>query len=162
MIQNQNNGIPFGLLINPYMPPVIIPPFVDDRDLIIDYCVPGQGPPGPPGPQGPVGPTGPIGPQGPPGTVANVPVTLVDAATYAPTTDEYFLGVIYDGSVTITIPANSTGKVYIIKDSVGDSNTNPITVVATGSTIDGLGSYTLNINWSSVTLVYNGIEWNVV
>jgi hypothetical protein len=160
MLQTQNITPPFGLSQSQYLPFPFVPPYLDDKDLIISYC--SIGPPGPPGPQGPVGPQGPIGPQGPPGTVADVPVTLVDASTYAPTLDEYFLGVIYDGSVTITLPAGTTGKVYIVKDSVGDSNTNPITVVATGSTIDGLGSYIININWSSVSLVYNGIEWNVV
>ena len=151
MIQSQNMGIPFGLS---YLPNSFVMPFIDDRDFIIDYRPPG--PPGPPGPQGP------IGPQGPPGTLADVPVTLIDAATYTPTADEYFLGVIYNGTVTVTLPISSTGKVYIIKDSIGDSNTNPITIVATGSTIDGAVSYTLNIDRSSVTIVYNGIEWNVV
>ena len=151
-------GFPFDLLVPPLLPFSI--PCAPDKDLFISYS--GINQPGPPGPPGPQGPIGPIGPQGPPGTVADVPVTLVDAATYAPTLDEYFLGVIYDGSVTITLPAGTLGKVYIVKDSVGDAETNPITVVTTGSTIDGLASYTLNINWSSATLVYNGIEWNVV
>ena len=160
MIQNQNMGIPFGLLMGQLQGSPFVPPYIDDRDLIIDYrSSGGQGPPGPPGPQGPVGP---IGPTGPAGTVANVPVSLIDAATYTPTADEYFLGAIYNGAVTITLPASITGKVYIVKDSVGDSNTNPITILAIGSTIDDLTSYTLNIDWSSVTLVYNGIEWNVI
>ena len=159
MIQTQNIGIPLGLLQNQYMPFTQPCPFplIDDRDLCIDYR-----PPGPPGPPGPHGPVGPEGPQGPPGTLANVPVTLIDEATYTPTLDEYFLGIIYDGSVTVTLPAGTLGKVFIVKDAVGDAETNPITINTTGSSIDGLGSYTLNIDWSSVTLVYNGIEWNVV
>ena len=160
MIQNQSMGIPFGLLANQYQALPFIPPYIDDLDLSIKYIAPGiPGPPGPPGPQGPVGPEGP---QGPPGTVANIPVTLVDEATYTPTTDEYFLGIIYDGAVTVTLPAATAGKVYVVKDAVGDAQTNPITIVATASTIDGAANYILNIDWSSVTLVYNGIEWNVV
>jgi len=160
MIQTQNIGPPFGLFQSQYLPHPFMPPFVDDRDLCIDYRSNGGiGPPGPPGPQGPIGPEGP---QGPPGTLADVPVTLVDEATYTPTLDEYFLGVIFDGLVTVTLPAATTGKVFIVKDAVGDAQTNPITINTTGSSIDGLASYTLNIDWSSVTLVYNGIEWNVV
>jgi len=159
MLQTQNIGGPLGLFQSQYIP--FVPNFIDDRDLIIDYC-PSVGPPGPPGPQGPQGPQGPIGPQGPAGTVADVPVTLIDEATYTPTADEYFLGVIYDGTVTITLPASNTGKVYIIKDSIGDSNTNPITIIATASTIDGAANYILNIDWSSVSLTYNGIEWNAI
>ncbi len=160
MLQTQNIGLPFSLLLNQYVPSQFIPPFIDDRDLIIDYCSPGI--PGPPGPQGPPGPRGLTGPQGPPGTLADIPVTLIEDATYTPTTSEYFLGVIYDGAVTITLPINTLGKAYIIKDSVGDAEANPITIVATATTIDGEASYTLNIDWSSVTLVYNGVEWNVV
>lgn len=149
MIQHQNTGFPFGpLLTNQFIVPPFIPSLFEDNDLIIDYR-----------PVGPAGPPGPPGPQGPAGTVTVVPVTLIDEATYTPTVSEYFLGVIYDGTVTITLPASAAGQVYIIKDSLGDSSTNPITIVGS---IDGLASYVLNIDWSSVTLVYNGIEWNVV
>ena len=65
-------------------------------------------------------------------------------------------------SFTITLPAGTLGKVYVVKDAVGDANTNPITVVATGSTIDSLTNYVLNTDWGSISLIYNGIEWNVV
>jgi len=155
--QAQTQG-PLGQMQSQMLPPIFpIFPFVPDHDLFINSNI--VGPPGPPGPPGPIGPEGP---QGPPGTVANVPATLVDAAIYVPTVDEYFLGVIFNGAVTITLPASTTGKVYIIKDAVGDAQANPITIAATGSTIDTLASYILNIDWSSVTLVFNGIEWNVV
>ena len=160
-------GMPFGLLMGQSQSQSqglpFIPNYIDGLDLSIRCITVGTpGPPGPAGPPGPPGPEGPIGPTGPAGTVANVPVTLVDAATYVPTADEYFLGVIFNGAVTITLPASLTGKVYIIKDAVGDAQANTITIAATGSTIDSLASYTLNIDWSSITLVFNGIEWNVV
>ena len=153
--QMQSQG-PLGQMQSQMLPPIFpIFPFIPDKDLFINSSVV-VGPPGPPGPPGPTGATGPAG------TVADVPVSFVDAATYTPTADEYFLAVIYSGAVTVTLPASTTGKVYIIKDSIGDSSTNPITIVATGSTIDSLTSYTLNIDWSSITLTFNGIEWNVV
>lgn len=149
MIPNQSIGFPFGpLLPNQFMAPPFIPSLFEDNDVIIDYK-----------PIGPAGPTGPPGPQGPPGTVTSVPVTLIDEPTYAPTTSEHFLGIIYDGAVTITLPASAAGQVYTIKDSLGDSSTNPITIVGS---IDGNPFYKLNIDWASVTLVYNGIEWNIV
>ena len=154
MIQQQ--AMPFGWPMVPFVP--CLPNF-DDID-IINYSAGSI--PGPPGPPGPQGPQGPVGPQGPAGTVANVPVTLIDESTYSPTNDEYFLGVIFDGSTTITLPAGTLGKTFIIKDAVGDANTNPITVVTTGSTIDGQASYILDTDWGSISLVYNGIEWNVV
>jgi hypothetical protein len=143
----------------PPVAPCPPPPLLEDNDLFINY---NGGMPGPPGPPGPQGPEGPPGPQGPPGTVANIPVTLIDQTAYSATTDEYFLGVIYDGVTTVTLPVGVLGKAYIIKDSVGDAETNPIVVQATGSTIDGDTSYTINVNWASIGLVYNGIEWNVI
>ena len=167
MQQNQRQGFPPSWYMLP--PPPLMPlpcpplPLIDDSDIFINSSIVGQpGPPGPPGPQGPVGPQGPIGPQGPPGTLANVPVTLIDDPTYNATVDEYFLGVIYDGTVTINLPAGTLGKVFIVKDSVGAANTNPITITATSSTIDIQPSYTLNTDWGSISLIYNGIEWNVV
>ena len=155
--QTQTQG-PLGQMQSQLLPPIFpIFPFVPDHDLFINSNIVG-----PPGPPGPPGPQGPEGPQGPAGSLADVPVTLIDAATYAALTTEYFLGVIYNGAVTITLPAGTLGKVYVIKDSVGDANTNPITVVTTASTIDSLTSYVMNTPWGSISLVYNGIEWNVV
>lgn len=167
MEQRQRQSMPFGWPMAPFIPPVlpvacppIVPPIIDDCDLFINSNI--VGPPGPPGPPGPQGPQGEPGPQGPPGSLADVPVTLIDESTYSPDSTEYFLGVIYDGTVTITLPAGTVGKVYVVKDAVGDANTNPITVVATASTIDSQANYILDTNWGSISLIYNGIEWNVV
>ena len=158
---DQRQSLPFGWPMASFVQQQCLPlPFIpiSDNDLFINSSVVI----GPPGPEGPPGPQGPIGPQGPSGSLADVPVTLIDAATYEPGANEYFLGVIYDGSVTITLPAGTLGKVYVVKDSIGDANTNPITVVATASTIDSLTSYVMNTPWGSISLIYNGIEWNVV
>jgi hypothetical protein len=119
------------------------------------------GPPGPAGPAGPPGPVGPPGPQGPAGSLGDVPVVLIDTDAYAALAGDYFLGVINDAATTITLPAGTLGKVYVVKDSVGDASTNPIVIVTTASTIDGLASYTIDLDWGSIGLIYNGIEWNV-
>lgn len=154
----QQQNMPFGWPMAPFIPTTA--PIIDDCDLFINSNI--VGPPGPTGPAGPAGPQGPLGPTGPAGSLADIPVTLIDEATYSPDATEYFLGVIYDGSVTITLPAGTVGKVYVVKDAVGDANTNPITVVTTGSSIDGQPSYVLDTDWGSISLIYNGIEWNVV
>ena len=165
MNQKQKQGMPFGFPMVPYIapPPPIVPgwcpPPFPDHDLFIRYSP--SGPPGPAGPAGPEGPPGPPGPQGPPGSLANLPVTLVDAATYLATNTDYFIGVIFNGASTITLPAGTLGKIFIIKDSTGDALTNPITVIATASTIDGQASYVIDLPWGSIGLIYNGIEWNV-
>jgi hypothetical protein len=93
--------------------------------------------------------------------LANLPVTLIDSAAYPATNDDYFIGVIFNGASTITLPAGTLGKIFIIKDSTGDALTNPITVVATASTIDSAANYIIDSPWGSIGLIYNGIEWNV-
>jgi hypothetical protein len=160
MNQQQRQGMPFGFPMVPYLPPgpTIIPGwcppiFPSDNDISIRY--------GPPGPPVPEGPPGPPGPQGPPGSLANLPVTLVDSATYSASNTDYFIGVIFDGSTTLTLPVGTLGKIFIIKDSTGDALANPITVAALASTIDGQASYIINSPWGSIGLIYNGIEWNV-
>jgi hypothetical protein len=162
---DQRQSLPFGWPMAPFVPQKLAPAYpvclpISDDDIFINSTV--IGPPGPPGPPGPQGPQGDPGPQGPAGSLADVPVTLIDEATYTPDATEYFLGVIYDGTTTITLPAGTLGKVYVVKDSIGDANANPITVVTTGSTIDSLPSYIMNTDWGSISLIYNGIEWNVV
>ena len=163
----QRQGVPWPFLPMPALPPPqtqaqnLMPVYIDYPDPLTIHCdvVTIPGPPGPPGPQGPQGDPGP---QGPPGSLADVPVTLIDEATYTATADEYFLGVIFNGVVTVTLPAGTLGKVFVVKDSAGDANTNPITIDTTGSTIDGLSTYVIDLDWGSIGLVYNGIEWNVV
>lgn len=168
-MQNQRQSIPWPFLPVPALPPQtqtqsLMPVYIDYPDPLTIHCdvITVPGPPGPAGPAGPAGPQGEPGPQGPPGSLADVPVTLIDAATYLATADEYFLGVIFNGVVTITLPAGTLGKVFVVKDSVGDANTNPITIDTTGSSIDGQPNYVINLDWGSIGLVYNGIEWNVV
>lgn len=150
MYQQQN--MPFGWPMAPFV--AGLPVVLEDNDLLINSIINSQ-----PGPPGPPGPEGPQGPQGPAGSLANLPVTLIDQATYSPSSSEYFLGVIYAGETTITLPAGTLGQSYIVKDSLGDANTNPITIVGS---IDGQAGYILDIDWASVTLVFNGIEWNIV
>lgn len=113
---------------------------------------------GPPGPAGPTGPTGPTGPEGTPGIV---PVTQVNATPYAVLLTDYLLAVSVAAPASIVLPASPLGTVFVIKDSDGDAQTNPITVTAS-TTIDGAASYVINVNYASITLVFTGTEWNVI
>ncbi len=70
-------------------------------------------------------------------------------------------------SFTLTLPDASTaysGKRLIIKDEGGLCTTyNIIVNAAGGQTIDGSGSYTLNSNYESLTLICNGAdEWFII
>ena len=69
-------------------------------------------------------------------------------------------------SRNITLPlanAVSSGRVYILKDKDGQSNTNNITVTASGAdTVDGNATATIDSNYSTTMLVTNGVdEWYI-
>jgi hypothetical protein len=65
-------------------------------------------------------------------------------------------------ATTITLPASPTsGEIKIVKDGKGDAQTNNITIAGNGKNIDGTASRTINVNYGSYCLVYNGTQWNV-
>jgi hypothetical protein len=143
MIQQRNT--PLGWVpVAPYVP--LRNDF--DFDLFINSTVLGQ-----PGPQGP---------QGLPGFIKNASVKLVDEPDYTALVEDSFLGIIYSGKTTITLPLSSDGKIYVVKDSIGTSSKNAISILAIDSTIDSLKTYSVDIDWGSVTLIYNGLEWNIL
>lgn len=147
--------------ITPYMFNYL--PWVPDHDLFINNVSFGGGGIGPPGPVGPQGPIGPAGPAGPAGTPGLVPVTIVTTTPFAATLANYFLGVDVATAASVVLPVSPVGTVFIIKDIDGDATTNSITITATGGTlIDGAASALINAPYGSLTLVFNGTEWNIV
>jgi hypothetical protein len=144
-MQLQPFGWPSFLYIPPAMPlplPYRCPTTIDDSDISIT-----------------VGSPGPPGPPGPPGSLI-VPTRFVLSDAYIATSDDYFIGVDFNGPVTITLPVSVDGKVFIIKDISGAAAVNPITVTAS-TTIDGQASYILDSDYASITLVYNDVEWSI-
>ena len=113
----------------------------------------GIGPPGPPGPPGPAGPSGNPSP---------VAVTDVATATYTALSTDYFLCVLTNGVVTITLPTGILGIVYIVKDCFGDAANNPITIQGTGGQLIDGSTATINTNFGSLQFVFNGTDWSIV
>lgn len=75
---------------------------------------------------------------------------------YTATPDDYFLCVNTSGSSkTITFPQSGfiTGKEYRIKDFLGLSETNPITLTGSGVTFDYQNKFVISGNYSSLYLV---------
>lgn len=94
-----------------------------------------------------------------------LPVVVVTTTPYLALATDLFIGVNNTGLVpfSVVLPANpQTGKVYIVKDVSGTAAVDPITITAVGHTIDGAASATINTNFGSVTLVFNGTEWNII
>ncbi len=67
------------------------------------------------------------------------------------------------GAVTVTLPAATSGRNLIIKDSGGAAGTNNITIQrAGGATIDGSTSIVMSANYQSLSFVSNGTNWFIV
>lgn len=67
------------------------------------------------------------------------------------------------GAVTITLPASpEEGHVFQIKDAGGDAEANAITIAGNGNNIDGAGSFTMDVNYQNVTLLFSGGDWYVL
>jgi hypothetical protein len=108
-----------------------------------------------------IGPPGPPGPAGPPGTPGLVPVVEVTTSPFEAALTDYYLAVDVGEPTSIVLPVSPTGTVFVIKDIDGDAATNPITIT-TATTIDGATSALINANYGSITLIFNGTEWNIV
>lgn len=68
------------------------------------------------------------------------------------------------GVVTISLPNSpATGRVIYVKDSTGSAGTHNITITTVGGTvtIDGLTSYVLNNNYQAVSLLFDGVGYEV-
>ena len=158
-MQNQNQNLPFGWPMVPFLPPALPPPFcppiIDDCDLYISSNIVG-----PPGPSGPPGPPGPPGPQGPPGTFGLVPTIVVEEDYTALSTD-YFIGVITSAPFTVTLPSSVNGTVYVVKDVNGDASNNTITI-SSADLIDSAASATINTDFGSLTFIRNIGTWSIV
>lgn len=91
--------------------------------------------------------------------------TAVNTTPYLVLTTDEFLGVdCSGGAITIQLPnAPSTGRVFYIKDSTGNANTFNISVTTVGGvvTIDGVTTYTMNTQFSAISVIFNGASYEI-
>jgi hypothetical protein len=97
------------------------------------------------------------------GNPSPVTVTNVTTPTYTALGSDYFLCVDTSTTpVTITLPTGILGTVYIVKDCMGDANTNNITIQGTGGQLVDGSVATINSPFGSIQLIFNGVEWSIV
>lgn len=91
-------------------------------------------------------------------------VQVTGPATYnALTTDYYISCNPTGGTISIVLPAAPVQyHMYVIKDRTGAASINNITVSSTGGVlIDGAASYVLAGNFSAITLLFNGSNYEI-
>jgi len=98
------------------------------------------------------------------GTVNGTFTTGTQTSNYTVTTsDTVVFANAAGGNVAITLPlaSSTTGYRFYVKRI--DSSANTVTITHSGSdTIDGLGSFTLDLQYTAVGLVSNGSLWYIL
>ena len=100
-----------------------------------------------------------LGPRGPAG-YGEVATTTVTTSSYTVGVNDWYIGVNYAGTVTVTLPATAnTGRIISVKDESGSASTNPITL--SGTVDNDAGGFIMQIDNGGVQLLYrNG--WRVI
>lgn len=89
----------------------------------------------------------------------NVASTTITVAA----TDTIVISTTGGAAVAASLPASpETGRIYTVKDGVGDAGTNNITITPAAGNIDGSGTKVINANYGSWSGVYNGTQWLTV
>lgn len=97
----------------------------------------------------------------------DMPITSVTSASYNVSLNDYYIGVNYAGKSTINLPkADREGKVFIIKDELGEAskgNNRHIYIYPSGSDlIDGEDYAVLAYDYGSLTFIWKNNSWRVV
>jgi hypothetical protein len=80
------------------------------------------------------------------------------------TTDEYISADVTAGVISILLPnAPATGRVFTIKDKVGLAATSNITVTTVGGVvnIDGATTFVINTAYEAVSVIFNGVSYEI-
>lgn len=99
--------------------------------------------------------------------VLTYPITNINHASSPYTvlsTDQFISADVTAGVITVRLPnTTTTGRVIIIKDKVGLCNTSNISLTTVGGvvTIDGQTTYTMNVNYESISLIFDGTNYEV-
>lgn len=97
-----------------------------------------------------------------PGGGQVVKLTVPGAYPYNVLTTDYIVEVDTSGARTIRLPnAPTTGQVFTIKDVTGSAAANNISLTTVGGvvTIDGATTQTMNVNYGSITVFFNGTAY---
>ena len=95
-------------------------------------------------------------------SVAKDVVVKTDSGNVTATSSNHIIIInkVIGEATSVTLPASpAVGKMVIVKDGKGDANVNSITIVGT---IDGAVNASIDAAYESVTVVYNGTQWNII
>ena len=96
------------------------------------------------------------------GSIVNIIRQLITTSYTALSTDSY-LGIQHTANITVTLPTGVANKVLYIKDEKGMAGTYTITINPNGSdTIEYQSSVVINLNYTSLMLVFGTTNWSIL
>jgi hypothetical protein len=94
-----------------------------------------------------------------------IPYTSVSTSPYIVLSSDQYMSV--DSSIIpiiIQLPnASVAGRIYTVKDRLGNCSVNNITITTVGGIvlIEGAASFVMNTNYESVDIIFNGVGYEV-
>jgi hypothetical protein len=93
----------------------------------------------------------------------NLQTVIVTTSPYTINKDDTLILVNRTSASSVILPtftgSGYAGRSFYIKDFSGTSTVNPITITASGKTINGVSFALLNGNYSHIQLAYDGTNW---
>lgn len=91
---------------------------------------------------------------------------IVNSSSYQLLSDDYYIGVNYAGSVSITLPDSpEAGRMVVIKDESGNASFSSRSIsiypYSASDTIDNKSSVTLNIDYGALNFIYRS-GWHII
>jgi hypothetical protein len=89
---------------------------------------------------------------------------VTSGATYVVTATDGFVGINKSvaSATAVTLPASpQVGRILQIADLAGNAHTYNITVSGNGHNIDNAGTFVLNSDWQTISLIFTGTIWKV-
>ena len=97
--------------------------------------------------------------------MTNYTSVAIGASPYTALATDYYISVVSSGgAITIKLPnAPTTNRLFIIKDKSGNATTDNISVTTVGGavTIDGQTTATIDSNFGSLQLLFNGTSYEI-
>jgi hypothetical protein len=96
--------------------------------------------------------------------LAITPVVFIDSPYSVLPTDQFISVDAVGGAIIIKLAnAPTTGQVFIIKDATGHAAAHNISITTVGGTvkIDAVTTYLLNQNYQSITVIFDGTNYEV-
>jgi len=97
-------------------------------------------------------------------TVEYTGIVFVNSPYTVLSTDYYISADVTGGAISVLLPnAPATGRIFVVKDKIGDASVNNVTVTTVGGVvnIDGATSFVMNTNFESAQFIFNGTSYEV-